>query len=440
MYRQFSTGTIRALGVAVILVLATGAVFAGGQQEGDGEGPVELEMTTFWVGTNPLRPWGEILIEEFTRQYEGVYELNIIEIPGDAAHADRVVSRAAAGDVPDITTGNVGLMQDLRDTGQMLELTQYLDADPEWRDSFHPNAFDYYYTDDGELYALPYSRDNVGIYYNTRLFEEAGVEEFPTTWDEFFEASEQLKQSGVIPFAMSRDWINGLMMANMIGTQPGGEEWLTTMDYEMRWIGTEPAIAGAELLRDYVQAGYTQQGTTAAPYAEAATLFLQGEAAMIANGPWMINNIKGIGAETIDGLYDNAEYEISPGNGIISIFGEAAFASGASTEETAEGAVAFLKLVTSREQMINQMLLVTRGGTVPVDLTEEEAEQIDPLLVSINEKAAQAEHTFPHLNLAFPQAMWDEFVNFWPAHIEGAITTGEFFTALDDRIDSYLRE
>jgi raffinose/stachyose/melibiose transport system substrate-binding protein len=440
MYRQFSTSTIRALGVAVFLLLATGAAFAGGEQEDNGDGPVELEMTTFWVGTNPLRPWGEILIEEFTNQYEGVYALDVIEVPGDAAHQDRVMARAAAGDVPDITTGNVGLMQNLRDTGLMLELTQYLDADPEWRDSFHPNAFDYYYTDDGELYALPYSRDNVGIYYNTRLFEEAGVEEFPTTWDEFFEASEQLKQSGVIPFAMSRDWINGLMMANMIGTQPGGEEWLTTMDYQMRWIGTEPAITGAELLRDYVQSGYTQQGTTAAPYAEAATLFLQGEAAMIANGPWMINNIKGIGAETIEGLYDNAEYEVSPGNGIISIFGEAAFASGASTEETAEGAVAFLKLATSREQMINQMLLVTRGGTVPVELTEEEAEQIDPLLVSINEKAAQAEHTFPHLNLAFPQAMWDEFINFWPAHIEGAITTGEFLTALDDRIDSYLRQ
>lgn len=430
----------RALSAAVILLLATGAVFANGQQEGGGEGPVELEMTTFWVGTNPLRPWGEILIEEFETQYEGQYELNVIEIPGDAAHEDRVMARAAAGDVPDITTGNVGLMQDLRDTGLMLELTQYLDADPEWRDSFHPNAFDYYYTDDGELYALPYSRDNVGIYYNTRLFEEAGVDEFPTTWDEFFEASEQLKQSGVIPFAMSRAWIAGLMMVNMVGTQPGGEEWLTTMDYEMRWSGTDPAIAGADLLREYVQAGYTQEGATAAPYAEAATLFLQGEAAMIANGPWMINNIKGIGAETIDGLYDNVQYEISPGSGIISIFGEAAFASGADTEATAEGAVAFLKLATSREQMINQMLLVTRGGTVPVDLTEEEAEQIDPLLVSINEKAADAEHTFPHLQLAFPQAMFDEFVNFWPAHIDGSITTDEFLQALDDRIDSYLRQ
>lgn len=440
MYRQFGKATRRALSVAVIVLLAGGAVFANGQQEGDAEGPVELEMTTFWVGTNPLRPWGEILIEEFETQYEGQYELNVIEIPGDAAHEDRVMARAAAGDVPDITTGNVGLMQDLRDTGLMLELTQYLDADPEWGDSFHPNAFDYYYTDDGELYALPYSRDNVGIYYNTRLFEEAGVDEFPTTWDEFFEASEQLKQSGVIPFAMSRAWIAGLMMVNMVGTQPGGEEWLTTMDYEMRWSGNEPAMAGAELLREYVQAGYTQEGTTAAPYAEAATLFLQGQAAMIANGPWMINNIKGIGAETIEGLYDNVEYEISPGSGIISIFGEAAFASGADTEATAEGAVAFLKLATSREQMINQMLLVTRGGTVPVDLTEEEAEQIDPLLVSINEKAAQAENTFPHLQLAFPQAMFDEFVNFWPAHIDGSITTDEFLQALDDRIDSYLRQ
>ncbi len=430
---------VRALLMSLVLMLSIAAILPAGGQAQAADGVVDLEMTTFWVGTNPLRPWKEILIEEFERQYEGVYRLNVIEIPGDAQHADRVLANAAAGNAPDITTGNVGLMQDLRDTGLMLELTQYLDADPEWRDSFHPNAFDYYYTADGELYALPYSRDNVGIYYNTRLFAEAGIDEFPRTWDEFFAASQQLVDNGTIPFAMDNGWIFGLMMINMIGTQPGGAEWLQTRNYEQRWTGSRPAIAGAELLRDYIQAGYTQRGAMADGYPQAATLFLQGDAAMIANGPWMINSIRGIGAEAMDGLYDEVNYDISPGSGIISIFGEAAFASGASTEETAEGAVAFLKLATSREQMINQMLIVTRPGTVPVELNEEEAAQIDRLLVAIEDRAPGATYAYPHFQLAFPQAVWEEFTNFLPAFIEGSISTTEFFNALDDRLESYLR-
>jgi ABC-type glycerol-3-phosphate transport system substrate-binding protein len=424
------------------MVLLPVMAFAGGEAETEinEEGEVVLDLATFWVGTNPLAPWGEVLIEDFRLQYEGEYDLRITEIPGDQQYADRMRANAAAGALPDIVTGNVGLMQDLRDSGELVELTQFLDEDPEWAESFHPQAFDYYYTDEGELYALPYSRDNVGIYYNEALFAEAGIDEFPTTWDGFFEASQALRDAGIIPFAMSNDWINGLMFANMVGTQPGGQEWLRTPNYEQRFSGVEPAIAGAELLREYVQAGYTQEGATASPYAEAATLFLQGEAAMIANGPWMINNIKGIGAETVEGLYDNVNYEISPGDGIISIFGEAAFAIGADTEETIQGSIEFLKLVTSREQMINQMLLVTRGGTVPVDMTQEEQEQIDPLLVSINNKAAEAEYTFPHLQLAFPQAVWEEFRNFWPAHVDGSVSTEEFFSTLDERLESYLRE
>jgi raffinose/stachyose/melibiose transport system substrate-binding protein len=424
------------------MVLVGGLVFAGGQGEAaqaEGDEVVTLDFATFWVGTNPLKPWGEVLIEEFRKQYEGQYELSITEIPGDKPYADRMRANAAAGQLPDIVTGNVGLMQDLRDSGELVELTQYLDADPEWKNSFHPQAFDYYYTDDGELYALPYSRDNIGIYYNKELFAEAGIDSFPETWDEFWQASADLKEAGILPFAMSNDWINGLMFANLIGTTEEGEEWIRTKDYQMRFSDSPAVAKAAEMLRDYVQAGYTQEGTLSAPYAEAATLFLQGEAAMIANGPWMINNIKGIGAETVPDLYANVDYAVSPDSGIISIFGEAAFASGADTEATEKGAIEFLKLVTSEEQMVNQMILVTRGGTVPVDLTEEQRAKVDPLLLSINQKAKSVDHTYPHLNLAIPQAVWEEYKNFWPAHGNGDITTEEFFKALDDRWDSYLR-
>lgn len=418
--------------ISIFFLVLPFSLLAGGRGEQVPEGVVPIDYATFWVGTNPLALWNDELIDAFNTQYEGQFVLRVEEIPGDQQYADIMRANAAAGQLPDIITGNIALMSDLRDAGGLVELTQFIEADPEWAASFHPDAFDYYLDENGDMFALPYSGDNIGIYWNRAIFDEAGVDSFPETWDEFFAASEQIEAAGFIPFAMDNGWIRGLMLANAVGTQPGGAEWLSVRNYEMRWSGTEPAIAGAELLRDYVQR-FGQPGNLSNVYADAATEFLQGNAAMIANGSWMINNLRGIGADAAEGLYDNMEYSNSPGDGIISIFGEAAFAVGATTDDTIEGAVAFLRLLTSEYQMQNQLELVNRGGTVPVEPRADQ--EVSRLLIDINRQAAEVTHSFPHLLHAFPTSMWNELNNQWPAYVNEEITTEEFFSLLDAAID-----
>ena len=55
-------------------------------------------------------------------------------------------------------------------------------------------------TYDGKFYAFGYSESNVGIYYNKKMFKEAGIDESslptlkkPWTWDEFKAVSKKLK-------------------------------------------------------------------------------------------------------------------------------------------------------------------------------------------------------------------------------------------------------
>ncbi|HSO70133.1 MAG TPA: extracellular solute-binding protein [Arachnia sp.] len=55
---------------------------------------------------------------------------------------------------------------------------------------------------DGATYSLPFSIGVVGFWYNTELFEEAGITEAPTTMDEFYEAIDKLKAAGIDPISV----------------------------------------------------------------------------------------------------------------------------------------------------------------------------------------------------------------------------------------------
>ena len=421
------TATVVAVAAGVLAMPAPRAALAD---------EVEITWATFWVGTNPLRPWGELLIEGFNETYAGQYRVVTEEIPGDAQYRDKLRADAVANALPDLITGNVTLMRDMRDSGRVVELTPHIEGDPEWQASFHDDAFDTYRTDAGELYALPYSRDYIGIYYNTDHFAEAGIESFPETWEEFFAACGALREAGYVPLANEGDWTTRLMWANMIGTQPGGAAWMSQQDTELELAGVEPVVAGTELLRRMHEEGCSNEDAFTGQYATAATLFLQDEASMIANGPWMIPNIMGINTETAEGLSDRIAYAASPGNGdgrgMIIVTGEAGFAVGSQDPETIEASIAFLRYLTSDEQMLNQANLVSRYGPTRLELTPDQEAGLAPMLLSIVEQSQDVAHSYPHTGMTMPNSMIQEFINTWPVYARGQIGTEEFLEILED--------
>ena len=61
------------------------------------------------------------------------------------------------------------------------------------------------FTKDGKIMALPYANDYRLSYYNKDIFNKAGIEEEPRTWDDVFDAAVAIKKSGAseYPFAMA---------------------------------------------------------------------------------------------------------------------------------------------------------------------------------------------------------------------------------------------
>ena len=73
------------------------------------------------------------------------------------------------------------------------------------------------FTVDGKIYAAPYSVLYNVCYYNKNVFEAAGVDGIPTTFDEFLDACEKIKQSGVTPIGIKNDsWASFIWFQQMI--------------------------------------------------------------------------------------------------------------------------------------------------------------------------------------------------------------------------------
>src|SRR5260221_4374075 len=133
---------------------------------------------------------------------------------------------------------------------------------------------------DGQVYALPFASQTLGLFVNKDVFDKAGLKP-PTTWDEFITVSKALKAKGIIPLAngLGPSWFNQMFLP--IFTNPfvgpdfakdltGGK----TTFKDPRYVA---ALGKLLELRDYMPPGY--EGVD---YDTAAQLFLTGRSAMLA--------------------------------------------------------------------------------------------------------------------------------------------------------------
>ena len=82
--------------------------------------------------------------------------------------------------------------------GRLMDQRPYFDADPEWQQVAFPESVEFNTNPEGQMFTSPSTGASyIGIYYNQEMFAEAGIDRFPTTWDEFFAACDALKAAGI---------------------------------------------------------------------------------------------------------------------------------------------------------------------------------------------------------------------------------------------------
>ena len=375
------------------------------------------------------------VVQAFNKKYKGKYRVKPEHFGSTPSEEAQYWNRLAlANALPDIFVAQSTRLQDLSRTGKLYNVRSALNKDKAWKNSFYPGSLTSLTGPKGQLWGIPEQRDVVGIYYNKSLFAAAGVTRFPRTWSEFLSAAQKLKADGVIPFAMDGDWVTQLMWANLIGTQPGGEKFLFSGIRNGKYASFPIVVKATEFLKKLHTDGYVNQDAFSGDYPNAANPFLQGQAAMIANGPWMVQaDIKGKAAQA--GLYGKVGYESSPGwtagkRGVIVLAGNAGWASGASEPDKRQAVIAFMKFTTSPVIQLQRTIKTGAYWAVKLKLTAKQVRRLEPLTYRLVKNADQATYHYPHAKYATQQPFSDAWKNYWPGYVQGSLTTKEFLDKL----------
>jgi len=421
-----------ALGALVAMAFAGSGCFGG--DDGDSGGAAaggEVVITceacpTTAPENDPFAQYRKELTDAFNDEYAGRYRIEAKPYtPANDADSAQHYQRAAATDtLPDLFTDQATVVRDVARSGKLVDFAPELDAG--WKDTFQPDAFLSLTDAEGHVWGVPEQRDAVGIFYNEDLFRKAGLDAFPASWDELLAACSALKSAGVIPFAMDGDWVTQLMWSNLIGTSPGGPEFLQAGIAEGDYAADPAVVAATEYLKRLHTDGCVNEDAFSGDYNRAAAPFLDGQAAMIANGPWMVPDIE-------EAKLD-AGYARSPGDGLIVIPGEAGWASGARDDAAREAVTAFMTFMTSDAQMLRKALVTGSYWPTTFDPKARQAKRLEPLSYDLLQQADSVAATYPHAKFATPQAFTDAWINQWPAYVQGDLSTEDFLGALSDAV------
>ncbi|HET6438639.1 MAG TPA: extracellular solute-binding protein [Anaeromyxobacter sp.] len=140
----------------------------------------------------------------------------------------------------------------------------------------------------GKLYGIPVSADLWVVYYNKKLFKDAGVDKVPTTVDELKALAPKFKDKGIIPVVTDgKDSWPLCITFDVLAWRLSGDSTLPQKALDRKMKFTDPVfVKAATLLQDLVKAGVFQEDLMVSDYGAARNLFGQGKAAMYIMGSW----------------------------------------------------------------------------------------------------------------------------------------------------------
>jgi multiple sugar transport system substrate-binding protein len=289
--------------VAAIALAAVGCTAGGGGSSAvqtinptASHSPVTITFWTFFA--DPEIQHFRTAIDAFHQQYPWI-TVNVVPNKDDTA----VFQAINSGSAPDVTM--VGVPDDsakLCSTNAWIDLNPYIQADKIDIKSLVPSGALVYTGYKGNQCSLPVLTDAYGLYYNTDLFQSAGITSPPKTYSELFEDMKKLTQfnadgsikvAGFLPLATGdyelANYLNGVYSdthwydadgKSALASDPKFAQMLTTFKQMTDWIGYDK-------LSRFFAANGGEDGEF-----NPSNLFENGKLAMDFDGEWRVGFIK----------------------------------------------------------------------------------------------------------------------------------------------------
>ncbi|MFT0761908.1 sugar ABC transporter substrate-binding protein [Scrofimicrobium sp. R131] len=192
--------------------------------------------------------------------------------------AKSIVQGGVGGSVPDVAIVDVVDTQNFASLGLLKDVsaeTQGMESE------FYEGPWSSTQVD-GKTFGLPLNSNNLALYYDKAAFEEAGVS-VPLNWDELRSTAKALTTSDRFGIAMSG-------AKNEQGTfQFLPFLWQTGGDLDT--YATDGATA-LGFMHDLIDDGSMSSSVANFSQEDARTQFVNGQSAMMINGPWELQNLQ----------------------------------------------------------------------------------------------------------------------------------------------------
>ena len=267
-------------------------------------------------------------------------------------------------------------------SGLLADISDYLE-DFEDIDLYFPGPMNST-TLDGKHYGLPFCSNCLCLFYNKDMFEAAGVDFVPSTWEELEKACELLAACD----AVSATPLGFAGVATEEGTfqfMP----WLYMAGASYETVGSEAGIEAMSFIKKLIDNGYLSKEITSWAQTDVNNQFMAGAIAMQFNGPWQL---PGIAANAPELNYGVALLPAGPAGTSSGLGGEnLAVVDG----DNVDGAVEFLYYYNQAENMIAAQKMY---GAFPSrsDAAADEYWTADPVQATFIEQLNTAVARGPH--------------------------------------------
>lgn len=241
-----------------------GTTASGDATAGGGDGG-EATIKVMYQRTEGVQTIGA-LFEKAKEQYEADNENVTIELQAIEANENDYATQVALSlqspdTAPDIFYEDTFRVRADVAAGYLLPLDDYLAEWEDW-DQFIDAAKEAG-RDGDSIYAIPLGTDTRGIWYNTTVFEAAGVEVpwEPKTWQDILDTAEKIKQhdDSLVPFHMYAGTAlgeGGVMQAFLPLLMGTGDKLYD--DAEQKWVvGSQGFIDSLAFLKTLYDDGYS---------------------------------------------------------------------------------------------------------------------------------------------------------------------------------------
>lgn len=363
------------LGLGILMGLLSGcgqkesAPANDGQATDAAEDTIEISILTRWSTEAPRDVVVRDRIERFQQEHPNI-KVEMLMINDEKSFNDKFATGVATGDMPSIflTYGGAPDAQ-YAVNGVMLDLTPYMEADPEWSQAIPDGNYNNWRFNDVEgTYGVPVEYGPNSLFYNKDLFAQFGLNP-PETIEDMKAAGEVFLENGIVPMSLGakENYRGGHLFNQLFMKMLGDEAVLALGNHELKYTDPE-VVAVFEEIQALEQSGFFGSNILANDGAKEKADFHSGMTAMHFDGDWYLSEATSSEIADSIGVVPFPYYEDIPDLKTHGFGGASVGLSvyGKMSKEETEAAVELVKYLTSEESF--QEMQAAGGVTFPIPM------------------------------------------------------------------------